>query len=142
MDKNGNIVTSGGNLLEPQITIPAQAQNITIATDGTVSYTQPVKPPPSSRDRSSLLTFRIPPVSTQSAAIFLWLLMLPDNRRSLTPGDRKVSVRCLQGYQEQSNVSVVQEFINLIAAQRGYEANSKVVKAADEMYQAVNNIAQ
>ena len=48
----------------------------------------------------------------------------------------------LQGYQEQSNVSVVEEFINLIAAQRGYEANSKVVKAADEMYQQVNNIAQ
>ncbi|MEI9977188.1 MAG: flagellar basal body rod C-terminal domain-containing protein [Ignavibacteriota bacterium] len=48
----------------------------------------------------------------------------------------------LQGYQEQSNVSIVEEFINLIAAQRGYEANSKVVKAADEMYQQVNNIVQ
>src|SRR5450432_1354394 len=40
LDKDGNIVTSGGNPIEPQITIPAQAQNITIANDGTVSYTQ------------------------------------------------------------------------------------------------------
>ena len=47
-----------------------------------------------------------------------------------------------QGYTEQSNVSVVEEFINLIVAQRGYEANSKVVKAADDMYQQVNNLTR
>ena len=48
----------------------------------------------------------------------------------------------LQGYTEQSNVSIVEEFINLIQAQRGYEANSKVVKAADDMYQQVNNLTR
>ena len=48
----------------------------------------------------------------------------------------------MQGYAEQSNVSVVDEFINLITAQRAYEANSKVVKAADEMYQQVNNLTK
>jgi flagellar basal-body rod protein FlgG len=47
-----------------------------------------------------------------------------------------------QGYTEQSNVSVVEEFINLIVSQRAYEANSKVVKAADEMYQNINNLTQ
>ena len=47
-----------------------------------------------------------------------------------------------QGYVEESNVSVVDEFINLITSQRAYEANSKVVKAADEMYQQVNNLKQ
>ena len=45
-----------------------------------------------------------------------------------------------QGYVEQSNVSVVDEFINLITSQRAYEANSKVVKAADDMYQQANNL--
>ena len=48
----------------------------------------------------------------------------------------------LQGYYEQSNVSIVDEFINLIQAQRGYEANSKVVTAADNMYQQVNNLTR
>ena len=48
----------------------------------------------------------------------------------------------LQGYIEQSNVSVVDEFINLIVAQRAYEANSKVVQAADQMYQDVNNLSR
>jgi flagellar basal-body rod protein FlgG len=43
---------------------------------------------------------------------------------------------------EQSNVSVVDEFINLISSQRAYEANSKVVKAADDMYSQVNNITR
>ncbi|MBV9443036.1 MAG: flagellar basal body rod protein FlgG, partial [Acidobacteriaceae bacterium] len=47
-----------------------------------------------------------------------------------------------QGYTEQSNVDVVNEFVNLIQSQRAYEANSKVVKAADEMYQQVNQLAQ
>ena len=48
----------------------------------------------------------------------------------------------MQGYIEQSNVSIVQEFVNLIVSQRAYEANSKVVKAADDMYQQVNNLKQ
>ncbi len=48
----------------------------------------------------------------------------------------------MQGYLEQSNVSVVEEFINLIVSQRAYEANSKVVKAADEMYQQVNELSR
>ena len=58
------------------------------------------------------------------------------------PGGTEGIGTILQGYTEQSNVSVVEEFINLIVAQRGYEANSKVVKAADEMYQQVNQITQ
>ena len=48
----------------------------------------------------------------------------------------------LQGFVEQSNVSVVTEFVNLIMSQRAYEANSKVVKAADEMYQEMNNLTK
>jgi flagellar basal-body rod protein FlgG len=48
----------------------------------------------------------------------------------------------MQGYVEQSNVSVVEEFINMIVSQRAYEANTKVVKAADDMYSQVNNITR
>jgi flagellar basal-body rod protein FlgG len=59
-----------------------------------------------------------------------------------TPGGQEGMGSLLQGYLEQSNVSVVDEFINLIVSQRAYEANSKVVKAADEMYQQVNNLTR
>jgi len=47
-----------------------------------------------------------------------------------------------QGYLEQSNVSVVDEFINMIVAQRSYEASSRVVEAADQMFQLVNQMGK
>jgi flagellar basal-body rod protein FlgG len=59
-----------------------------------------------------------------------------------TPGGAEGLGSLLQGYTESSNVSVVTEFINLIVAQRAYEANSKVVKAADDMYSQVNNLTR
>jgi len=59
-----------------------------------------------------------------------------------TPGGQEGIGSLLQGYVEQSNVSVVSEFISLIIAQRAYEANSKIVKAADEMYQQANNVTR
>ena len=58
------------------------------------------------------------------------------------PGGQEGLGTLLQGYTEQSNVSVVDEFVNLIVSQRAYEANSKVVKAADDMYQQVNNLTR
>jgi flagellar basal-body rod protein FlgG len=58
------------------------------------------------------------------------------------PGGQEGLGSLLQGYVEQSNVSVVEEFINLIVSQRAYEANTKVIRAADEMYQQVNNITR
>ena len=57
-----------------------------------------------------------------------------------TPGGAEGMGALLQGYTEQSYVSIVDEFINMIQAQRGYEANSKVVTAADNLYQQVNNL--
>ena len=58
------------------------------------------------------------------------------------PGGQEGLGTVMQGYTEQSNVSVVEEFINMIVSQRAYEANSKVVKAADQMYQQVNNLVR
>jgi flagellar basal-body rod protein FlgG len=58
------------------------------------------------------------------------------------PGGQEGLGSLQQGYVEASNVSVVEEFINMIMAQRTYEASSKVVKAADEMYSTVNNLTQ
>ena len=58
------------------------------------------------------------------------------------PGGQEGMGSLLQGYTEQSNVSVVDEFVNLIMSQRTYEANSKVVTAADQMYQKVNAMTQ
>jgi flagellar basal-body rod protein FlgG len=59
-----------------------------------------------------------------------------------TPGGSAGIGQIEQGYLEQSNVSVVDEFINMIVAQRSYEASSRVVQAADEMFQLVNQLGK
>lgn len=141
LDKDGNIVTSSGNPIDPQITIPAQAQNITIANDGTVSYTQAGQTATQLAGQIQLANFQNPAGLNAVGGNLFTATDASGQPTVANPGGQEGLGTLMQGYQEQSNVSVVQEFINLIAAQRGYEANSKVVKAADEMYQAINNIA-
>jgi len=57
------------------------------------------------------------------------------------PGENGIGT-ISQGFLEQSNVSVVEEMVNMIAGQRAYEINSKVVKTADEMLQTMNNVVR
>jgi flagellar basal-body rod protein FlgG len=140
LDRDGNVVTGNGDPIEPQITIPAQAQNITIATDGTVTYTQPGQTASQVAGQIQLANFANP---AGLNSIGQNLFMPTDASGDPTignPGGQEGLGTLMQGYVEGSNVNIVEEFINMIISQRGYEANSKVVKAADEMYQQVNNI--
>ena len=142
MDRDGNIVTGDGDPIEPQITIPAQAQSITIAGDGTVSYTQPGQSASQVAGQIQLANFANP---AGLNSIGHNLFMPTDASGDPTvgnPGGQEGLGTLMQGYVEGSNVSVVEEFINMIVSQRAYEANSKVVKAADEMYQQVNEITR
>ena len=139
LDQNGNVVTASGNPLQPQITIPADAQSITIAGDGTVSLyaAQPDHGPGGRANPAGQFSksggaeyHRRQPIYAHAR--------LPARPPWVRPGARRGMGALLQGYTEQSNVSVVQEMVNLIVAQRAYEANSKVVTAANEMYQQTN----
>jgi flagellar basal-body rod protein FlgG len=142
LDRDGNIVTSDGDPLEPQIVIPATAQNVSIAPDGTVSYIQPGQTAAQLAGQIQLANFPNP-AGLNSIGRNLYAPTDASGDPTVgNPGGQEGLGSLLQGYLEQSNVSIVEEFINLIAAQRGYEANSKVVKAADEMYQQVNNLSR
>ena len=140
LDLNGNVVTANGNPLQPQITIPAQAQSITIASDGTVSYTQPGQTASQVAGQIQLANF----ANAGGLNAIGQNLFLPTDASGVAtlgiPGGQEGVGTLMQGYVEGSNVSVVEEFINLIVSQRAYEANSKVVKTADEMYQMINNV--
>lgn len=141
LDKNGNLVTATGSLLQPQITVPAQAQSITVAGDGTVSFTLPGQTAAQTAGQIQLANF-INPGGLNSIGGNLYLPTDASGEPVVGPPGGQDGLGTLQqGYLESSNVSVVQEFINLIVSQRSYEANSKVVKAADEMYQQINQIA-
>jgi len=142
LDRDGNVVTSDGDALEPQITIPQDAQSITIAQDGTVSYEQPGQTAAQLAGQIQLANFQNP-AGLNSIGRSLYTPTDASGQATIAnPGGQEGLGTLLQGYQEQSNVSVVEEFINLIVAQRAYEANSKVVKAADEMYQQINNLTR
>jgi flagellar basal-body rod protein FlgG len=135
-------VDQSGNLLEPQITIPAAAQQVTIAQDGTVSYTLNSQTAAQQVGQIQLANF-VNPAGLNSIGGNLYTVTDASGDAIVgLPGGAEGNGTILQGYTEQSNVSVVDEFINLIVAQRGYEANSKVVKAADEMYQQINQLTQ
>jgi flagellar basal-body rod protein FlgG len=142
LNRDGIVVTAEGDPLEPQITIPPEAHGITIAADGTVSYMQPGQSSAQLAGQIQLANF---PNAAGLNSIGKNLLKPTDASGEPTlgnPGGQEGIGTLLQGYVEQSNVSVVEEFINLIVSQRAYEANSKIVKAADDMYQQVNNITR
>jgi flagellar basal-body rod protein FlgG len=140
LDRDGNMVTSEGSPIEPQITIPADAQQISIAADGTVSYTQPNQTAAQRAGQIQLANFPNPAGLNSLGGSLYTPTDASGDATVGTPGGQEGLGSLMQGYVEQSNVSVVEEFINLIVAQRGYEANSKVVQAADQMYQQVNNL--
>jgi len=142
MSNTGNLVDSNGNALQPSITLPQNAQTITIATDGTVSYTLPNQTAAQTAGQIQLATF-VNPSGLNNIGQNLYEPTTASGDPILgNPGGAEGLGTLLQGFVEQSNVSVVNEFVNLILSQRAYEANSKVVKAADEMYQEMNNLTR
>jgi flagellar basal-body rod protein FlgG len=142
LDKNGNLVTASGNMIQPQITIPPAAQSVVIASDGTVSYSMPNQSATQQAGQIQLANFQNPG-GLNSLGNNLYAPTDASGDATLgVPGGPEGLGSLMQGYTEQSNVSVVEEFINLIVAQRGYEANSKVVQAADNMYQQVNQLSR
>jgi len=140
LDKDGNVVDASGNPLIPNITIPAQAQSIAIAADGTVTYTQPGQTASQTAGQIQLANFANPAGLNSIGNNLFEPTDASGDPTAGNPGGQEGLGSLLQGYTENSNVSVVTEFINMIVSQRAYEANTKVVKAADEMYQAVNNL--
>ena len=142
LNKDGNVVTQDGDPIEPAITIPPGAQSVTIAGDGTVSYTLQGQSAAQQAGQIQLADFQNPAGLNSLGRNLYAPTDASGDAKVANPGGTEGLGSILQGYTEQSNVSVTDEFINLIVAQRTYEANSKVVTAADQMYQNVNNLTR
>jgi flagellar basal-body rod protein FlgG len=142
LNNTGQVVDPNGNLLDPPITIPTNALSTTIAADGTVSFTLPGQTSAQQAGQIQLANFPNPSGLNSIGNSLFQQTDASGDPVIGAPGSQDGMGTLLQGYVEQSNVSIVQEFVNLIVSQRAYEANSKVVKAADDMYQQVNNLKQ
>jgi len=140
LDSTGTIVTSDGYQLQPAITIPPSATNITIGNDGTVSVQLPGQQQAQQVGSIQLATFANPG-GLSSVGNNLYLETTASGNPIVgTPGGSEGLGNILQGSLENSNVDVVGEFVQMILAQRSYEANSRVVHAADEMFQTINGL--
>ncbi len=131
-DAQGQIVTSSGYLLEPAITIPADALSVSIAKDGTVSVTQPGQAAATQIGNIQLANF-VNPGGLLSTGENLFLETASSGAPTpSTPGTNGTGL-VNQFYVETSNVNVAEELVSMIETQRAYEINSRVVSTADQM---------
>ena len=138
MDAQGQLVTSGGYLVQPSITIPTGAQSVTIGVDGTVSVQIAGQTAPTQLGNLQLADF-INPSGLQPIGENMFVETAASGTPQLsTPGLNGVGT-VIQGSLESSNVNVVEEMVNMIETQRAYEINSKAIATADQMLQYINN---
>lgn len=140
VDSQGTIVTADGNALQPSITIPSDALTVTVGSDGTVSVTQPAQTAATEVGSIQTALF-INPGGLNAVGNNIYLQTTASGQPIVgTPGGSDGLGSLEQGMLEESNVSVVNQFVAMILAQRSYESNSRVVKAADEMLQQLNQL--
>ncbi len=139
INSSGNLVTSTGLHVYPEISIPEGVSAVNISQDGIVSVIVQGQPEPEEVGQIELVTF-MNPAGLRAIGGNLY----EETEASGTPfyglpGEEGFGT-IVQGYLEKSNVDVVQEMINLIISQRAYEINSKAVKTADQLMALTNNI--
>lgn len=137
LNNQGQVVTAGGDVLEPAITIPTEATSITIGKDGTVSTTVQGQANAQTVGQIQLAIFANP-AGLEALGGNLYKETGASGQATVgTPGATGIGA-LTQGYLEGSNVSVVEELVNMISAQRSYETNSKVITTADRMLGTIN----
>jgi flagellar basal-body rod protein FlgG len=138
-DDTGQLVNVNGYPVQPGIVVPDNAQNLHISADGLVSAMLPGQTAPTQLGQLQLATF------VNKAG----LASLGDNlfTETAASGTAQVGVpnaegtgKLMQGYLEEANVNAVTEIADLIAAQRAYEMNARVISGADEMMQSTTQM--
>ncbi|HEY6894312.1 MAG TPA: flagellar basal-body rod protein FlgG [Rhodanobacteraceae bacterium] len=134
LNSDGQIVTNSGYPVEPALTVPANAQSITIGSDGTVSVQLPGQAAPAQIGTVQTADF-INPAGLEPRGENLFIETASSGApQTGTPGLNGLGT-ITQGSLESSNVNVVEELVNMIETQRAYEMNSKAISASDQMLQ-------
>lgn len=139
LNDEGNIVNGNGYELEPQINIPDNLVNLTIASDGTVTAEDPTTGDVSNLGQITIVDFVNPAgLTPQGESLFTQTEASGDPLEGNPSEDQFGNIR--QGMIELSNVKLVNEMVDLITAQRAYEANSKAITTTDSMLDTVNRL--
>ena len=134
LDQDGQLVTAQGYALEPAITVPEDSVKLTIGRDGTVEAHLDGQTTPSQIGNIQLANF-INPAGLEAKGSNLYAETVASGAPAETTPGQNGSGQVLQGALESSNVSVVEEMVNMVATQRAYEMNARVVTTADQMLQ-------
>ena len=132
VDAQGQLVTSSGYLLSPAITVPANAQSITIGRDGIVSATLPTATAPQQLGQLQLASFMNPAGLEPRGGNLYTETAASGSPQTGNPGSNGLGA-LNQGAVEGSNVNVVEELVAMIQTQRAYEINSKAIQTSDQM---------
>ncbi len=138
-DNQGQLVTSNGYVVQPAMTIPANATTVTVGMDGVVTITQAGATAPVQVGSMQLATF-INPAGLESMGQNLYLESASSGTPSTNVPGTNGTGSINQGYVETSNVNVVEELVNMIQTQRAYEINSKAITTSDQMLQKLSQI--
>jgi flagellar basal-body rod protein FlgG len=139
VDATGQLVTSAGHVLQPGISIPGNAQKVTVAPDGTVNVTVPGQPTPQAVGQIQLASF-VNPAGLDPRGGNLYAESASSGApQAGAPGANGLG-SLQQGMVEGSNVNVVEELVAMIATQRAYELNSKAISTSDQMLQKLSQL--
>lgn len=139
VDANGRLVTSGGLPVAGDITVPAEAQNVTISADGIVTVKLPGNTDPQQVGNIELASF-VNPAGLEPLGQNLYAETVASGAPNTgAPGTGGLG-NLMQGYVETSNVNVVQELVTMIQTQRAYEMNSKAIQTSDQMLQRLSQL--
>jgi flagellar basal-body rod protein FlgG len=139
VDAQGQLVTNNGYTVQPGITIPANAQSVTIAADGTVGVLLPGQSAPNSVGQLQLATFVNPAGLEPKGQNLFTETAASGTPNTAAPGSNGLGTLS-QGYVETSNVNVVEELVAMIQTQRAYEINSKAIQTSDQMLQRLGQL--
>jgi flagellar basal-body rod protein FlgG len=139
VDANGQLVTNNGYTIQPGITIPAQAQSVAIAADGTVTATLPGQAAPATLGQLQIAGFANPAGLDPKGENLYAETASSGTPTAGAPGSNGLG-KLQQGFVETSNVNVVEELVSMITTQRAYELNSKAIQTSDQMLQRLGQL--
>jgi len=138
INSDGQIVTSTGQELQPNINLPPNTTQVTIGRDGTVSATVPGQAAPVQVGNIQLAEF-INPAGLQPLGQNLYAETgASGNPQTGVPGLNGLG-QIMQGALESSNVNIAEELVNMIETQRAFETNTKAISSTDQMLQYITN---
>ncbi|OYU00490.1 MAG: flagellar basal body rod protein FlgG [Burkholderiales bacterium PBB1] len=139
VNSQGQLVTNNGYTVNPGITIPTNAQSVTIAADGTVSVALPGQALPQTVGQLQLANF-VNPAGLEPKGQNLYAETAASGTPNTGAPGANGTGQLQQGFVETSNVNVVEELVSMIQTQRAYELNSKAISTSDQMLQKLGQL--